>query len=262
LKGVNAVLSFPPGLGVHNVKFNPQEYPASLTTILDEIHEHYQLQAPLPEPVPKRQQAPLCCTNTHIQDKIKNTIRPKKLIMQKRHAQDSPSAPYPMPESSQLPPALIDAKIFKRKGLVNQICQTIFFLCTSWGLDELKQEHPSDYDKIMASILIHWYKQLLNGNFPELMKRQNRVLGPNKANWDVNWALYTPTNKDKAYESNMDMFIADPANMAPASPAKSGCTAAKISVTPGAEQLQTRACGVVVVVVSRGVTGSEMGRGI
>jgi hypothetical protein len=34
------------------------------------------------------------------------------------------------------------------------------------------------------------------------------------------------------------------------------------SVTPRVEQLRTRACGVVIVMVSRGVTGSEMGRGI
>jgi hypothetical protein len=34
------------------------------------------------------------------------------------------------------------------------------------------------------------------------------------------------------------------------------------SVTPGVERLRTGACGVVVVVVSGGVTGSEMGRGI
>jgi hypothetical protein len=33
-------------------------------------------------------------------------------------------------------------------------------------------------------------------------------------------------------------------------------------VTPGVERLRTGACGVVVVVVSGGVTGSEMGRGI
>jgi hypothetical protein len=36
----------------------------------------------------------------------------------------------------------------------------------------------------------------------------------------------------------------------------------KCGVTPGVERLQTGACGVVVVVVSGGVTGSEMGRGI
>jgi hypothetical protein len=33
-------------------------------------------------------------------------------------------------------------------------------------------------------------------------------------------------------------------------------------VTPGVERLRTGACGVVVVVVSGGVTGSEIGRGI
>jgi hypothetical protein len=35
-----------------------------------------------------------------------------------------------------------------------------------------------------------------------------------------------------------------------------------VVVTPGVERLRTGACGVVVVVVSGGVTGSEMGRGI
>jgi hypothetical protein len=35
-----------------------------------------------------------------------------------------------------------------------------------------------------------------------------------------------------------------------------------LGVTPGVEQLRTGACGVVVVVFSGGVTGSEMGRGI
>jgi hypothetical protein len=34
------------------------------------------------------------------------------------------------------------------------------------------------------------------------------------------------------------------------------------SVTPGVERLQTGACRVVVVVLSRGITGSEIGRGI
>jgi hypothetical protein len=36
----------------------------------------------------------------------------------------------------------------------------------------------------------------------------------------------------------------------------------RTGVTPGVERLRTGACGVVVVVVSGGVTGSEMGRGI
>jgi hypothetical protein len=36
----------------------------------------------------------------------------------------------------------------------------------------------------------------------------------------------------------------------------------QLPVTPGVERLRTGACGVVVVVVSGGVTGSEMGRGI
>jgi hypothetical protein len=36
----------------------------------------------------------------------------------------------------------------------------------------------------------------------------------------------------------------------------------RTGVTPGVERLRTGACGVVVVVVSGGVTGSEIGRGI
>jgi hypothetical protein len=34
------------------------------------------------------------------------------------------------------------------------------------------------------------------------------------------------------------------------------------TVTPGVERLQTGACGVVVVVFSRGVTALQIGRGI
>jgi hypothetical protein len=36
----------------------------------------------------------------------------------------------------------------------------------------------------------------------------------------------------------------------------------KDNVTPGVERLQTRACGVVVAVISGGVTSLEIGRGI
>jgi hypothetical protein len=42
----------------------------------------------------------------------------------------------------------------------------------------------------------------------------------------------------------------------------SACRSVSPPVTPGVERLRTGACGVVVVVVNGGVTGSEIGRGI